>query len=604
MRWSREQDENCQFLMSKLFRFIKPYWLPSVLALVLLALVLFIDLAIPRLIQRIIDDGVRQGDMNIVLQTSAIMIGLSLLQILIALGNNYFSVRVGEAVARDVREALFVRIQSFSYGDIDRFSTGKLMVRLSSDSTAVQRVFQVSLRIGTRAPLLMIGSLILMFNTSRSLALTIMPLLLVAFVVIVVFSIKMEPLFMIVQQKLDRLNTVLQENIAGARLVKAFVRADREGERFEVTNEEFTQRNVKVMTWMSTMAPVLTFLVNIGVVIVIYTGGLMTLRGTMTEGQIVAFTNYLITTMGPLLLMAPLANVWANGIASARRVNEILDTEPEVQDAPDARPLPQDTRPAVVFDNVSFHYNGSSDGLVLEGIQLQVQPGQMVAILGATGAGKSSLVNLIPRFYDPSGGRILLDGTDIRTIPQDDLLAQIAIVPQETILFSGNVRDNIRYGRPEASDEEVAAAARAAQAHDFILELPEGYDTHIEERGVNLSGGQKQRIAIARAVITRPAILILDDSTSAVDVETETRIQAALREIMQGRTSFVVAQRISTVLQADKIVVIDRGRIAAEGTHGELMQSSPIYQEIYESQLGSGLRIEAVAAGAGWGLQS
>jgi ATP-binding cassette, subfamily B, multidrug efflux pump len=590
--------------MSKLFRFIKPYWLPSVLALVLLALVLFIDLAIPRLIQRIIDDGVRQGNMNIVLQTSAIMIGLSLLQILIALGNNYFSVRVGEAVARDVREALFVRIQSFSYGDIDRFSTGKLMVRLSSDSTAVQRVFQVSLRIGTRAPLLMIGSLILMFNTSRSLALTIMPLLLVAFVVIVVFSIKMEPLFMIVQQKLDRLNTVLQENIAGARLVKAFVRAGREGERFEVTNEEFTQRNVKVMTWMSTMAPVLTFLVNIGIVVVIYTGGLMTLRGTMTEGQIVAFTNYLITTMGPLLLMAPLANVWANGIASARRVNEILDTEPEVQDVPDARPLPQDTRPAVTFDNVSFHYNGSSDGLVLEGIHLQVQPGQMVAILGATGAGKSSLVNLIPRFYDPSGGRILLDGTDIRTIPQDDLLAQIAIVPQETILFSGSVRDNIRYGRPEASDEEVIAAAKAAQAHDFILELPQGYDTHIEERGVNLSGGQKQRIAIARAVITRPAILILDDSTSAVDVETETRIQAALREIMQGRTSFVVAQRISTVLQADKIVVIDRGRIAAEGTHGELMQSSPIYQEIYESQLGSGLRIEAATAGAVWGLQS
>jgi ATP-binding cassette, subfamily B, multidrug efflux pump len=590
--------------MTKLFRFIKPYWLPSTLALVLLALVLFIDLAIPRLIQRIIDDGVRQGNMNIVLQTSAIMIGLSLLQILIALGNNYFSVRVGEAVARDVREALFVRIQSFSYGDIDRFSTGKLMVRLSSDSTAVQRVFQVSLRIGTRAPLLMIGSLILMFNTSRSLALTIMPLLLVAFVVIVVFSIKMEPLFMIVQQKLDRLNTVLQENIAGARLVKAFVRAGREGERFEVTNEEFTQRNVKVMTWMSTMAPVLTFLVNIGIVVVIYTGGLMTLRGTMTEGQIVAFTNYLITTMGPLLLMAPLANVWANGIASARRVNEILDTEPEVQDAPDARPLPQNTRPAVTFDNVSFHYNGSSDGLVLEGIHLQVRPGQMVAILGATGAGKSSLVNLIPRFYDPSGGRILLDGTDIRTIPQDDLLAQIAIVPQETILFSGSVRDNIRYGRPEASDEEVIAAAKAAQAHDFILELPQGYDTHIEERGVNLSGGQKQRIAIARAVITRPAILILDDSTSAVDVETETRIQAALREIMQGRTSFVVAQRISTVLQADKIVVIDRGRIAAEGTHGELMQSSPIYQEIYESQLGSGLRIEAATAGAGWGLQS
>jgi ATP-binding cassette, subfamily B, multidrug efflux pump len=590
--------------MTKLLPFLRPYWKSSVAALVLLTVVLVIDLSIPRLIQRIIDDGVRQGNMDIVLQTAAIMIGLSLAQIAIALGNNYFSIRVGEAVARDIREALFVKIQAFSYGDIDRFSTGKLMVRLSSDSTAVQRVFQVSLRIGTRAPLLMIGSLILMFNTNRSLALTILPLLIVTSAVIVLFSIKMEPLFVSVQQKLDRLNTVLQENIAGARLVKAFVRAGREGQRFEAANEDFTDRNVQVMTWMSTMQPVLMFFVNVGIVTVIYAGGLMTMRGDMTEGQIIAFTNYLTTTMGPLMMMALLANVWANGIASAGRINEILDTEPEVQDLADARSLPVNPRPALVFDNVSFHYNGSSDGLVLEDINLSAAPGQMVAVLGATGAGKSSLINLIPRFYDPSAGRILLDGVDIRTIPQDDLLAQIAIVPQETILFSGTVRDNIRYGRPGASDDEVLAAARAAQAHDFILELPEGYDTHIEERGVNLSGGQKQRIAIARAIITRPRILILDDSTSAVDVQTETQLQGALREIMDGSTSFVVAQRISTVLQADKIVVIERGRVAAEGTHSELMQSSPIYREIYDSQLGSGLPLEEIRAGLEWEEQS
>jgi ATP-binding cassette, subfamily B, multidrug efflux pump len=586
--------------MKKLIRFLYPYWKQSLAALVLLTVVLFIDLAIPRLIQRIIDDGVMAGDMNVVLQTSGIMIGLSLLQILFALGNNHFSIRVGEAVARDVREALFVRIQSFAYGDIDRFSTGKLMVRLSSDSTMVQRVFQISLRIGTRAPLLMIGSLILMFNTSRSLALTILPLLLLAAAVIVVFSIKMEPIFTSVQQKLDRLNTVLQENVAGARLVKAFVRADREGERFESANDDFTRRNIDVMTWMSTMGPALTLLINIGIVVVVYSGGLMTLQGAMTEGQIVAFTNYLITTMGPLLLMAPLANVWANGIASARRVNEILDTEPEVQDAPDARRLPNQVRPAVRFEHVSFHYNGAEDGLVLEDINLAVEPGQMVAILGATGAGKSTLVNLVPRFYDPTHGRILLDGVDIRTLSQDDLLAQIAIVPQETILFSGTVRDNIRFGCPDATDGEVIAAAQAAQAHEFILELPQGYDTHVEERGVNLSGGQKQRIAIARAIITRPSILILDDSTSAVDVQTETLIQDALRQILPGRTSFVVAQRISTVLQADKIIVIEHGRVAAEGTHAELMRSSPIYQEIYDSQLGNGLRLEAVQAGVEW----
>jgi ATP-binding cassette subfamily B protein len=292
--------------------------------------------------------------------------------------------------------------------------------------------------------------------------------------------------------------------------------------------------------------------------------------------------------LGPLLMMAMLANTWANGIASARRINEILDTVPEVVDSPQAAALPEMARARVVFDNVRFYYNGSSETTVLDGVNLVAEPGEMVAILGATGAGKSSLINLIPRFYDPAGGRVLIDGVDIRSVQQDSLLAQVGIVPQETILFSGTVRDNIRYGRPEASDEEVVAAARAAQAHDFIQQLPQGYDTHVEERGVNMSGGQKQRIAIARALVMRPKILILDDSTSSVDVETETKIQDALETLMQGKTSFVVAQRISTVLKADKIVVIDRGKIAAQGTHAELMRTSPIYQEIYDSQLGGG----------------
>ncbi len=572
----------------KLLHFIKPYWKLAVISLATLAVVLFIDLAIPRLLQRIIDYGVKQSNMTVVLQTSAIMIGLSILQFLIALGNNIFSIRVGEGVARDLREALFVKIQSFSYGDIDRFTTGRLMVRLSSDSTAVQRVFQVSLRIGTRAPLLMVGSLVLMISTNPSLAVNILPLLLLTAGVILFFSIKMEPLFTSVQQKLDRLNTVLQENIAGARLVKAFVRADHESERFDTANEDFTQRNISVMTFMSTMQPLLTFFVNVGIVIVLYSGGLRAMQGSMTDGEIVAFINYLSTTMGPLLMMAMLANTWANGIASARRINEILDTVPEVEDSPRAAALPETAQARVVFDDVRFYYNGSSETTVLDGVNLVAEPGEMVAILGATGAGKSSLINLIPRFYDPTEGRVLIDGVDIRSVRQDSLLAQVGVVPQETILFSGTVRDNIRYGRPEASDEEVVAAARAAQAHEFITQLPQGYDTHVEERGVNLSGGQKQRIAIARALVTRPKILILDDSTSSVDVETETKIQDAMETLMEGRTSFVVAQRISTVLKADKIVVIDRGKIAAQGTHAELLRTSPIYQEIYDSQLGGG----------------
>ncbi len=576
--------------IQKLLPFARPYLSLAIVSLVLLTLTLLIDLAIPRLIARIIDQGVTARNMQIVLQTSAIMIALSLFQVIVALGNNIYSIRVGEGISRDLREALFVKIQSFSYGNIDRFTTGRLMVRMSSDSTAVQRVFQVSLRIGTRGPLMMIGSLVLMFLTNASLALTILPLLVVTSVVIVVFSTKMEPLFMGVQQKLDRLNTVLQENIAGARLVKAFVRADYENGRFEAANDDFTQRNIDVMSFMSTMGPALTMFVNIGIAIVLYSGGLRAIQGTMTDGQIIAFTNYLTTTMGPLLMMVMLANTWANGIASAARINEILDTDPEVQDVHNALPLPETAQARVEFKDVDFHYNGNSETIVLESINLVAEPGETVAVLGATGAGKSSLISLVPRFYDPTRGQILIDGVDIRTIQQDSLLSHVAIVPQETILFSGSIAENIRFGRPKASDEEVVAAAKAAQAHDFILQLPNGYETHVEERGANLSGGQKQRIAIARALIAQPKILILDDSTSSVDVETETKIQGALEEIMQGRTSFVVAQRISTVLNADKIVVIDMGKIVAQGTHAELMQTSPIYQEIYDSQLGNGFR--------------
>jgi ATP-binding cassette subfamily B multidrug efflux pump len=589
----------------KLFPFVRPYWKRSAAALVLLTSLVFLDLSIPRLIQRIIDQGITAHNQQVVTQTALIMICISIVSTLIAVGNNILSVQVGESMARDLRDALFTRIQTFSYGNLDEQKTGQLMVRLTSDTTAVQRVAQISLRIGTRAPLLMIGSLILMINTSRDLALSMLPLLLVTSIIIVFFVLKMEPLFRSVQQKLDRLNTVLQENIAGARLVKAFVRDDFEGERFEKANEAYTGHSVRVMQIMSSMSPVLTMCVNIGMVIVIWSGGMQSIRGSLTIGQIVAFTNYLLTTMGPLTMMTMLSNTWASGLASAKRVNEVLDTVPEVLDAPDAVSLPESTQGRLVFENVSFHYNGNSGESVLDGINLTIEPGQTVAILGSTGAGKSTLVNLVPRFYDVTSGRILLDGVDIRQLKQDALLSQIGIVPQETILFSGTVGNNIRYGVPTASDEEVIAAAKAAQAHDFIVELSKGYETHVEERGTNLSGGQKQRIAIARALLTKPKILILDDSTSSVDVETETKIQDALEvsrasagitSKMHQHTSLVVAQRISTVLKADKIVVIDNGRIAAEGTHQELMQSSPIYQEIYESQLGNGFRLEGEPA--------
>lgn len=575
--------------LSKLLPFIRPYHRKSALALLLLIIVVILDLAIPRLVQRIIDQGILAGDVQEVWRTFLLMLAISVVNTLFAVGNNNLSVQVGEGVARDLRQALFLKIQSFSFGNLDQLKTGELMVRLSSDSSVLQRLVQISLRIGTRAPLIMLGSVILMFATNRRLALFMAPLLVIAPALIVFYVAKIRPLFMTMQKKLDRLNTVLQENVAGVRVVKAFVRAGHEAQRFEAANLDFTERNIRVMEFMATMGPAMSAFVNIGIVVVIWRGGLQAMRGDITTGQIVAFINYLQTALGPLLIMANLSNIWAAGVASAERVNEVLETVPEVQAAARAQALPGPARPEVRFENVRFHYNGARDATVLEDINLIAEPGQTVAILGATGSGKSTLVNLIPRFYDVTGGRILIDGEDTRSVPQESLLSRIGVVPQETVLFSGTVRDNIRYGRPEAPDEEVVAAARAAQAHSFILELPNGYDTRLEERGVNLSGGQKQRIAIARALLLDPQILIFDDSNSSVDVETETKIQAALDRWMAGRTCFTVAQRISTVLKADKILVIEKGRIVAEGTHRQLLDASPIYQEIYASQLGNGV---------------
>jgi ATP-binding cassette subfamily B protein len=579
----------------KLLYFVKPYWRRSLVSLIFLVSVLSIDLAIPRLIQRIIDQGINGGNLQVVIDTTILMVVISALQTIFALANNLFSIQVGESVARDLREALFLKVQSFSFGNLDHLNTGQLMVRLSSDTSVFQRMVQVSLRIGTRAPLLMIGSLILMFVTDSRLALMILPVLLATVVVIAFFVSRMGPLFLTVQKKLDRLNMVLQENIAGARLVKAFVRADHENERFAVTNEDYAGRNTRVMRFMATLSPAMSIFVNLGIVIVIWAGGIQSANNEVSVGQIVAFINYLHTTMGPLGIMVMLANVVAAATASAERINEVLETEPEVQDPPQPRSLLGEAAQRIAFEGVSFHYNGADDGLVLNDVDLVAEPGQTVAILGATGAGKSSIVNLVSRFYDVSAGRITWNGVDIRQVKQSDLLAEVGVVPQETILFSGTVRENIRYGKPEASEQEVSAAAKAAQAHDFIMNLPDGYDTRIEERGVNLSGGQKQRLAIARALLLRPAVLILDDSTSSVDVETETKIQDAMKEWLKDSTSFVVAQRISTVLHADKIIVVDEGRIVAQGTHAELLRSSPVYQEIYDSQLGGGVKAEVGA---------
>lgn len=581
--------------MKKLLSFapyLKPYWKQSVAALTLLIAVVIMDLAIPKLIQRIIDQGIAQNNVQVITRTTLIMVSLSLLSAIFSIGMNYFSVTAGEGFARDIRDALFLKIQSFSYGNLDRMRTGQLIVRLTSDISILQRIVRMLLRIGTRAPLLMIGSLILMVSTNPSLAMYISPLILVMGVLIVFFVGRMGAMYMSVQEKLDLLNNVLQENIAGIRVVKAFVRDRFEISRFEKENQNYANQSIKVMQMMALMWPSLMGLVNTGIVVIIWVGGGQVIAGQFSVGEIVAFTNYLLTTMNPLMIMVMISQVLAAGGASAERIREIMDEEIEVQDKPNPLNFEENPKGKVDFKDVKFYYNGHQQEVVLEDVSLSAKPGETVAILGSTGSGKSSLVNLIPRFYDVAEGEILIDGQNVRDLKQDEVLSLVSIVPQETILFSGTVRENISYGKPDASDDEIFAAAQAAQAHDFILELPDQYETQVNQRGVNLSGGQKQRIAIARALLIRPKILIMDDCTSSVDIETESKIQENLDEIMRGSTSFVVAQRISTVLNADKILVLEKGRIVAEGTHLELMDNSSIYKEIYDSQLGVGLNLE------------
>lgn len=573
----------------RIAKFAKPYWKQSLISLAFLITVVYLDLLIPQLIQKIIDQGISKKDIPLVIHTTWLMLGISIIDTALAIGNNIFSVRVGESFGRDLRERLFIKIQSFSFGNLDRMKTGQLMVRLTSDVSIVQRVIQVFLRIGTRAPMLMIGSMLLMFMTNARLAFLILVLLVFTTLVIVVFTTLTGPLYLLVQQKLDKLNTVLQENISGVRVVKAFVLEDFESKRFQSANKDYSERTIRVTQVMSILMPILSVMMNIGVVVVIWSGGISSIKGALTIGQIVAFANYLLTTIGPLGIMAQLSTVIASGMASSGRIETVLNESPEVPEPLVSWPADRILQGRVEFENVSFHYAGTSEEPVLQDISFVAKPGQSVAILGATGAGKSTLINLIPRFYDVTSGMVRIDGVDVREIPEDTILQNIGLALQDTVLFSGTIRENIAFGKQDATEGEVQQAAMAAQAHDFIMELPDGYDTLVEQRGVNLSGGQKQRLAIARAILLKPRILILDDSTSAVDVETETRIQDALEGLMQGCTSFIVAQRISTVLNADKILVIEKGRLAAQGKHAELMHSSPIYREIYESQLGSGV---------------
>ena len=571
----------------QLIRFIRPYRKEALYALIALTIVVVFDLLIPFLTQRIIDLGIGKKDMVMIRNTAGLMILATMMSAILAVTNNIFSVRVALKTSCDLRDGLFRKVQELSFGDIDHFQTGGILVRLTSDINQVQQVFLTFLRIGTRAPLLMIGSIIFLFLTNPSLASMMLIILPIALFVTYLFAVKLQPLFSRVQKKLDRLNTVLQENLSGIRVVKSFVRDAYENERFETANQDLMEKNTRVMQITSLLMPILTLLANFAVVSAIWFGGRRVIGGNMTVGQIVAFINYLTTTMFPLGLIAMAIGLVSAANASAERINEVFQIAPNIQDIENAAELTI-SKGRVCFENVSFQYNHREQTPVLRNISFCAEAGKTIAILGATGSGKTTLLNLIPRLYDVSSGRISIDGIDIRQVKQESLWKQMGIVLQETILFSGTIADNIRFGNMEADFAEVVEAAKNAQAHEFIMNLADGYDSKVAQRGTNLSGGQKQRIAIARALLMKPRMLLLDDATSSVDVETESKIQDALQKVMEHCTSFVVAQRISTVLTADQILIMDRGEIVAQGHHRELIQSSPIYQDIFNSQLGNG----------------
>jgi len=557
-------------------------------AMILLALVVSVDLFIPRLVQVIIDEGVAKQNQEVIINTGLLMIGISVISALFMIGNTIFAVRTSRGFEADLREAVFTKIQTFSFGNLDDFTTGQLLTRMTSDLNQIRHVITMSIRMYVRMPMYFIGSISIMVATNLQLSLVMALFLPIILLLVAVFIRIAEPLFTKLQEKLDQLNQVLQENLIGIRVVKAFVRRHYENRRFETRNEELYGTMVKVTRATSVFAPIVMVLLNLGIVTVIYYGGLQVSTGIASVGQILAFINYFSIAILPVLTLSVQAGLISAAEASARRIFRVLDTVPEVGDTSAATVLDA-AKGRVVFEDVSFTYSEDGGAPVLSHISFTAEPGQTVAVLGATGSGKSTLIHLIPRFYDATSGRVTIDGVDVRDIKMESLRGNIGINLQDSLLFSGTIKDNIKYGRPNATDEEVMEVAKTAQAHDFIAKFPDGYETMVGQRGVNLSGGQKQRIAIARTLLVKPRILILDDSTSSVDVATEAKIETALDDLMKDSTRFVVAQRISTVLTADKILVLENGHLAAEGTHRQLMATSPIYREIYDSQLGGGV---------------
>ncbi|MBK8836413.1 MAG: ABC transporter ATP-binding protein [Anaerolineae bacterium] len=495
----------------------------------------------------------------------------------------YWAEKNSQQVAYDLRNELYEKVQRLSFSYYEKTQTGQLMIRATDDVEKLRLFIGQGLLQIVGALALIVGTLVILFTTNAQLALVVLPLLPVAMGLFMFFGAVSGPLFGKVQMRLSELNAVLQENLAGIKVVQAFVRERSEQERFDASANKLLNQQLQISRLFTFLFPVIFLVANLGQSAVLYFGGRDIVLGNLTIGVWQEFSLYLVYLFLPIAQLGIIVTQLGQAAASATRIFEILDAKSDVVDKPGAPALPA-VKGEIAFDNVTFRYIGEGKP-VLQNVSFTAHPGETVALLGATGSGKTSIINLLPRFYDPTEGAVKIDGHNLRDVTLESLRAQIGIVLQETTLFSGTIRDNIAYGRSDATMDEVIAAATAASAHDFIMGFPAGYDTPVGERGSTLSGGQKQRVAIARALLLNPRILILDDSTSSVDLATEARIQQALDTLMRNRTSVVIAQRISTVLNADQILVLDKGQIVARGTHKELIEDSPIYAEIYTSQL-------------------
>lgn len=575
----------------KVLRYLKPYWLFALLCPLAMILEVSMDLLQPTLMSDIVDNGIlgdAAADENLryVLITGLKMLVFSLIGCFGGIASAAFGTAAAQKMGNDLRKDAFAKVMHMSFQQTDKFTTGSLVTRLTNDITAIQEFVAMSLRMFVRTGMQFIGGIAVILTLNVNFGIVLVISLPVQLIAVAIIMKKASPLFSIVQSRLDKVNSVVQENVSGARVVKAFTREEYEINRFDNANTDLMTTNLKVQKLLATLNPILMIIMNASVIAIIMIGGFQVEAKAMQVGEVMAAVTYITQILMSVMMVGMMFQQVSRSAASMKRVNEVLSTNPVISDG--NKSADSDNSGTVEFRNVGFSYPGSSGKPVLSGIDLKVGKGQMIAILGSTGCGKTSLVNLVPRFYDATNGDVLVDGVNVKDYDVDTLRSKIGVVLQKSEIFSGTVAENIRWGCETATDEEVKTAAKIAQAEEFIDGFNDGYDTMISEKGASLSGGQKQRMAIARAIIKKPEILIFDDSTSALDLSTEAKLHKALRENLSGVTVIMIAQRIASVMRADKIAVLENGSICAFGTHKELMESSSVYRDIYYSQMKQG----------------